>query len=107
LFVPVEGRKPVRRNRISSTRSRLVQTRVSKKAMLALERQAEVEGTTTAAILRHLVEAHVTEGRSFYERVRAIEVALVNFGVVPEGVTQPTKAEFERFLKNSGGKERR
>ena len=84
----------MRKNRSWPVR-KLIQTRISVKAMRGLERQAEVEGTTTAAILRILAEQHVTEGRSLFQRVRAIEVALVNFGVVPEGVVQPLKKEVE------------
>lgn len=82
----------MRRNRITADQ-RLIQTRISSKTLRALEKQAEVEGTTTAAILRGLAEQHVTSGRSLFQRVRAIEIALVNFGVVPEGVVQPTKGE--------------
>lgn len=86
----------MRKNRITADQ-KLVQTRISSKAMRALEKQAEVEGTTTAAILRGLAEQHVTSGRSLFQRIRAIEVSLVNYGIVPEGVMQPTTKEIEEI----------
>ena len=86
----------MRKNRITADQ-KLVQTRISSKVLKALEKQAEVEGTTTAAILRGLAEQHVTSGRSLFQRVRAIEVSLVNYGIVPEGIAQPTSKEIEEL----------
>ena len=85
------------RKNIITKDQKLIQTRVSSKTLSALEKQAEVEGTTTAAILRGLAEQHMTSGRSLFQRVRAIEVSLVNYGIVPEGVTQPTSKEIEEL----------
>ena len=82
----------MRKNRITKGQ-KLVQTRIMAKTLRELERQAERDGTSVAAILRGLAEQHVTMGRSLYQRVRAIEVSLVNFGVVPDGVVQPLDAE--------------
>ncbi len=84
----------MRKNRLSKDQC-LVQTRISAKALRGLERQAEIEGSTTAAILRHLAEEHVTSRRSLFQRVRAIEVALVNYGIVPESVAQPRREELK------------
>ena len=93
----------MRKNRITRNQ-KLVQTRVSAKVLRLLERQAEVEGTSTAAILRSLIEGHVLFGRSLFQRVRAIEVSLVNYGIVPEGIVQPSVAELPRIDETETGK---
>ena len=84
----------MRKNRITRGQ-KLVQTRIMSKTLRELERQAELDGTSVAAILRGLCEQHVTMGKSLYQRVRSIEVSLVNYGIVPEGVVQPLAEELD------------
>lgn len=64
----------------------LVQARISQSAYKRLETRANSEGVTLAFLVRHQLEA--VAAPSLYKRVRALEVALIKFGVVPEGVRQ-------------------
>ena len=65
----------------------LVQARISRAAHKRLQARAQQEGLSLAQVLRHQLESELAA--PLHKRVRVIEVALIKFGVVPEGVRQP------------------
>jgi predicted DNA-binding protein len=73
----------------------LIQTRVVPEAYTRLGELADQEGQTMAGYLRGVIMQIIADDgkRTLATRVRAIEVALVNWGIVPEGVEQPSGPE--------------
>jgi hypothetical protein len=72
---------------MSSARGQiLVQARITRVAHKRLAVRAHQEGLSLAQVLRQQLESELSA--PLHKRVRAIEVALIRFGVVPEGVRQ-------------------
>lgn len=76
------------RHSLGVAKMKLLQARCPNSVVIGLKRLAAEEGVTVATLHRRILMASVDGANSLGNRVRAIELAMLNYGIVPEGVLQ-------------------